>query len=106
VTKLGELASHLGYWVVYRNWYGKVSYLIYRWDEHLPVFGRSFPTEEEALEFLAPHVQRESGAVTILSRNWGSQISPVASKIHDVSAVARSSNQVGGACAVMLPMSQ
>jgi len=38
--------------------------------------------------------------------NSGSQISPVASKIHDVSAVARSSNQVGGACAVMLPMSQ
>jgi hypothetical protein len=54
VTKLGELASHLGYWVVYRNWYGKVSYLVYRWDEQLPVFGQSFPTEEEALEFLAP----------------------------------------------------
>jgi hypothetical protein len=34
------------------------------------------------------------------------QINPVASKIHDVSAVARSSNQVGGACAVMLPLSQ
>jgi hypothetical protein len=34
------------------------------------------------------------------------QISPVASKIHDVSAVARSSNQVGGACAVKPPMSQ
>lgn len=54
MTKLGELASHLGYWVVYRNWYGTVSYLIYRWDEPLPVFGQSFPTEEEALEFLAP----------------------------------------------------
>jgi len=34
------------------------------------------------------------------------QISPVASKIQDVFAVARSSNHVGGACAVMLPMSQ
>jgi hypothetical protein len=34
------------------------------------------------------------------------QINPVASKIHDVSATPRSSNQVGGACAVMLPMSQ
>ena len=54
MTKLGELASHLGYWVVYRNWYGKISYLIYRWDEHVPVFGQSFPTEEEALAFLAP----------------------------------------------------
>jgi hypothetical protein len=54
VTELGELASHLGYWVVYRNWYGTVSYLIYRWDEHLPIFGQSFPTEEEALNFLTP----------------------------------------------------
>jgi adenylate cyclase len=34
------------------------------------------------------------------------QISPVASKTQLVSAVARSSNQVGGAWAVMLPMSQ
>jgi hypothetical protein len=54
MTKLGELASHLGYWVVYRNWYGTVSYLIYRWDEPLPVFGQSFPTAEEALKFLTP----------------------------------------------------
>jgi hypothetical protein len=54
VTKLGELASHFGYWVVYRNWYGTVSYLIYRWDEQNPVFGQSFPTEEEALDFLVP----------------------------------------------------
>jgi hypothetical protein len=54
VTELGELASHLGYWVVYRNWYGKISYLIYRWDEPIPVCAKSFPTEEEALEFLAP----------------------------------------------------
>jgi hypothetical protein len=53
VRELGELASQLGYWVVYRNWYGKVSFLIYRWDEQLPVCGQSFPTEEEALKFLA-----------------------------------------------------
>jgi hypothetical protein len=52
--EFGELASHLGYWVVYRNWYGQVSYLIYRWDEHHPVAGQSFPTEEEALQFLMP----------------------------------------------------
>ena len=26
----------------------------HRWDEHVPVFGQSFPTEEEALAFLAP----------------------------------------------------
>jgi hypothetical protein len=52
--ELGELASQLGYWVVYRNWYGKVSFLIYRWDEQLPVRGQSFPTEEAALEFLVP----------------------------------------------------
>jgi hypothetical protein len=43
--------------------------------------------------------------------NWAEkprpdQINPVASKIHDVSAVARSSNHVGGACAVKPPMSQ
>jgi hypothetical protein len=42
----------------------------------------------------------------IRAASRGGQISPVASKIHDVSAVSRSSNQVGGACAVMLPMSQ
>ena len=54
MRELGELASQLGYWVVYRNWYGKVSFLIHRWDEQLPVCGQSFPTEEEALEFLAP----------------------------------------------------
>jgi hypothetical protein len=54
VEELGKLASQLGYWVVYRNWYGKVSYLIYRWDEQLPVLGQSFPTAEEALEFLRP----------------------------------------------------
>ena len=64
MKELGELASHLGYWVVFRNWYGKVSYLIYRWDEHLPVFGQSFPTEEEALEFLAPIRANRGGAST------------------------------------------
>jgi hypothetical protein len=31
-----------------------VSYLIHRWDEHLPIFGQSFPTEEEAVNFLTP----------------------------------------------------
>ena len=36
----------------------------------------------------------------------GGQINPVASKIQLVSAVPRSSNHVGGACAVMPPMSQ
>jgi hypothetical protein len=54
VEELGKLASHLGYWVVYRNWYGTESLLIYRWDQHLPGHGQSFPTEEEALEFLTP----------------------------------------------------
>ena len=53
MEELGKLASQLGYWVVYRNWYGKVSFLIYRWDEELPIWGQSFPTEEEALKFLA-----------------------------------------------------
>ena len=52
MEELGKLASQLGYWVVYRNWYGTVSFLIYRWDEQLPISGRSFPTAEEALEFL------------------------------------------------------
>jgi hypothetical protein len=54
VTELGELASHLGYWVAYRNWYGHVSFLIYRWDEPLPIRCQSFSTEEEALQFLTP----------------------------------------------------
>jgi hypothetical protein len=54
VEELGKLASQLGYWVVYRNWYGKVSFLIYRWDEQLPIWGPSFPTAEEAFKFLTP----------------------------------------------------
>ena len=54
MEELGKLATQLGYWVVYRNWYGTVSFLIYRWDEHLPVVGQSFSTEEEALKFLIP----------------------------------------------------
>jgi hypothetical protein len=54
MEKLGKLASQLGYWVVYRNWYGNVSFLIYRWDEQLYVQGKSFPTEEEARSFLEP----------------------------------------------------
>ena len=41
--ELGELASQLGYWVVYRNWYGKVSFLIYRWDEQLPILRPVIP---------------------------------------------------------------
>ena len=54
MEELGKLASQLGYWVVYRNWYRKVSFLIYRWDEQLPIWGPSFPTAEEAFKFLTP----------------------------------------------------
>lgn len=54
MTELGQLASQLGYWVVYRDWYGSVSFLIYRWDEQLPNWCQSFPSAEEALKFLEP----------------------------------------------------
>ena len=56
---------------------------------------------------IAQHVlNRLHSLRRIRAESQGSQISPVASKTQLVSAVARSSNQVGGACAVMLPISQ
>ena len=54
----------------------------------------------------ASRVSNARAAQPVRAESRGRQTSPVASKIHDVSAVARSSNQVGGAWAVMLPMSQ
>jgi hypothetical protein len=58
----------------------------------------------------ASRVQRERRSILSIVFTNGrfatAQINPVASKIHDVSAFAKSSSQVGGACAVMLAMSQ